>query len=330
MGRELEEEVSPSRWRRAVIVSFTALSVAVAAPVLAQESAAPAPLVDEIWAAKNANSPDVLLLDLRPQAAYDRGRLAGAVFANYPERWRPVGSNGRRGFLRREAFAELASELGIDNGTHVVLIHSGRTALDAAGATDIFLSFRLNGHRRVSILNAPLTAAADAGIAVERGPAEARARQTFDAVATTGFLAGGRKAVREAIGTTPLVDMRRDTQFLGLEKPEDVAAPGTIPTARNLPGRWVFDETTGRFRDIETLRQVFAFSRIPLDKKAIFYGNNSALGALGWFAARELLGNQEARVYAGGMGDWMLGTPDENPRIVRYLQTLDAAPVRRP
>jgi len=330
MGRELEKEVTPSRWRRAAIVSLAIAFMAMAPRAEAQETTRPPPLVDEMWLAKNAKNTDVLLLDLRPQTAYDRGRLTGAVFANYPERWRPVGSNGRRGFLRREAFAGLASELGIANATHVILIHAGRTAFDAAGATDLFLSFQLNGHRRVSILNAPLNAAAGAGLAIDQGPAAARPRQSFDAVATTGFLAGGRKAVRDAIGKTPLVDVRRDTQYLGLERPEDVGAPGTIPTARNLPGRWVFDETTGRFRDLETLRQIFAFSRIPLETRVIFFGNNSALGALGWFAARELLGNQEARVYAGGMGDWMLGTPEENPRIVRYLQTLDVAPVRRP
>ncbi|MDA1059346.1 MAG: rhodanese-like domain-containing protein [Proteobacteria bacterium] len=311
------------------IVSALAVVFLLAGSGGAQETANPPPLVDETWLAENSAAQNVVMLDLRSREEFSRGRLKGSVFADYPERWRPIGRSGRRGLLGRAAFATLAGELGIDNASHVILIHAGRTANDAASATDIFLSFRLQSHRRVSILNARPRAAADAGIEIERGEPVARPPKTFGAVPTTGFLAGGRKAVRESIGAAPLVDMRRDTQFIGLEKPGDVSEPGTIPTARNLAGRWIFDETVGRFRDTDTLRQVFAFSRIPLDKKAIFFGNNSALGTLGWFVSRELLGNSEARIYAGGMGDWMSASAEEAPRVVRYIQSLEAAPVRR-
>ncbi|NQV79834.1 MAG: hypothetical protein HQ495_04725 [Alphaproteobacteria bacterium] len=316
-------------WQQFIAPALAVVFLLAGSPGRAQETTATPPLVDETWLAENATSLDVVMLDLRSREEFGRAHLKGSVFAGYPDRWRPIGRSGRRGLLGGVAFATLAGELGIDNASHVILIHAARTANDAASATDLFLSFRLQGHRRISILNAPPRAAANAGIAIESGEPAARQSKKFVAVATTGFLVGGRKAVRKSIGSTLLVDMRRDTQFIGLEKPEDVSAPGTIPTARNLPGRWLFDETVGRFHNTDTLRQVFAFSRIPLDKKAIFFGNNSALGTLGWFVSRELLGNIEARTYAGGVGDWMSASAEEAPRVVRYIQSLEAAPVRR-
>lgn len=334
MGRELETRQEVARMfsgaRTVAAGALFCLLVLFAGPVQAQDAAPAPPLVDETWLAQNAKRADVVLLDLRPKDAYLRGHLAGAVFADYPERWRPVGKSGRRGLMRREAFAALAGEKGIGSDSHVILIHGGRNAVDAATAADLYLSFRIQGHPRVSILNAPLRAAADAGVGVEQGEPPPRPAQTFAATATTGFLAGGMKAVREAIGQKPLIDMRRDAEFIGLDKAADVAEPGTVPTARNLPNRWVFDETTGRFRDPETLRRVFALARVPLNERVIFFGNNTALGALGWFVARELLGNQEARVYAAGMGEWMAGDPAENPRIVRLTQASpEVAPVKR-
>ncbi len=328
MGRKLEtrQKITPA-WRRLGVV-LLGLTL-IAAPAAAQDSTVTA-LVDAAWLAKNASRADVVMLDVRTSAAYAQAHLDGAVFADYPERWRPVGRSGRRGLMRSTAFAALAGQLGIGNASHVVLVHGGRSAADAARATDLYLSFRIQGHDRVSILNAPLKDVADAGISVSEGPSPRRAPARFEATARAGFVAGGIKVVREAIGRTPLVDMRRDAEFIGLEKAADVAAPGTLPSARNLPNRWLFDEDAGRFRDAETLRQVFALARVPNEGRVIFFSNNTAFSSMGWFVAREILGNGEARVYAGGLGEWMAGDPEENPRVVRLNQaSADVAPVKR-
>ena len=63
-------------------------------------------------------------------------------------------------------------------------------------------------------------------------------------------------------------------------------------------------DSTGTFIDAETAASFWAEAGVPTDGEQIAFCNIGHLASLTWFAAYELLGNREAKLYDGSMAEW--------------------------
>jgi thiosulfate/3-mercaptopyruvate sulfurtransferase len=197
----------------------------------------------------------------------------------------------------------LIGGLGIDNGSHVILVAGGTSALDMGSATRVYWTFKALGHDRISILDGGYRAyAADPGNPVEIGW-NAPVPRTFRAHFRPEMVADRDDVLAAMKAKTALVDMRPPAQYRGERRSPVARRAGTIPGAVNLPES---ELTTagGRFVDAPRVAELLAAVGVDTDEAGITFCNTGHWASLGWFAQSELLGNGNVRLYDGSMADW--------------------------
>jgi len=279
--------------------------------VLGAGTASAAPLVDAAWLQDRLGRPDLVILDIRnkidggSREVFEAGHIPGAVYSDYGTGgWRTT-QNGVPGMLPPVADLEkLVGGLGIGNGSHVVIVPGGVSALDYGSATRVYWTFKVLGHDAVSILDGGYKGwTADPARPVAKGPASPRA-VAFKADFRPELLAG-KDDVRKALnGAVSLVDNRPAEQFAGKAKTDVVARAGTIPGAVSIPQDEFFDAATGRFAGLGRLADLWKTRKVGGETEQITFCNTGHWASLGWFASHELLGNTRTRLYDGSVSEW--------------------------
>ena len=270
-------------------------------PARAAEAAAP-PVVTVEWLKTRVCRPPVVVLDLRrSRRNFEAEHVPCAVHSDYyRDGWRTSGN-----MVPPAAHLErLIGGLGIGNGSHVVLATAPLDAFSAAEAARVYAIFRWLGHDAVSILEGGVAAwTADWENDIDVGAA-APERVLFRAAPRDDVFIG-RAAVEAAMADgAPLVDMRPNDHFLGINRSPALARPGTIPGAVNLPMGWAVVNEGLRFRTPGQLRRLWEAAGVPAAGPQILLCNSGLESSVGWFAAAVLLGNPDARLYDGSLAEW--------------------------
>jgi thiosulfate/3-mercaptopyruvate sulfurtransferase len=270
------------------------------------------PLVDVDWIKANSCADKVRVLDIRndldggSRTDYLRGHIPCSVYTDYLKGgWRAEDKNKVPGQLASvDKLEALIGGLGIGNETHVVIVPAGKNALDMGSAARMYWTFKVLGHDSVSILNGGLAAyTKDEKNPLAKG-SEQPEPQTFNAKVREEMIVDKDDVKAAVEAGTLLVDNRPHDQYVGINRHPKAARSGTIPNAENLPENWLTDNNGGSFRDVETLKKLYALAEVPTDGAQINFCNTGHWAALGWFASHELLGNDEAKVYDGSMLEW--------------------------
>ena len=213
-------------------------------------------LVSTDWVRANAGKPGIVMIDIRSAAAYQAGHVTGAESAPFAlPHWRAAAGGLPTALPRAAAFADFASWLGIGKADHVVILGAGSGFAETAQATQIYWTFKVMGHRDVSLLNGGMRAYFERLFPTEKTPRVPRAA-TY-AVAPNPALLATTEDVRNGIGKALLVDARPAGQFLGIAKIAAVRRRGTLPTAVNFPCNWLIDDSGGPFRSVETIKKIW-------------------------------------------------------------------------
>ena len=283
------------------------------------------PLVDVEWIKANSCNDGVRVLDIRNEldggsrTDYLREHIPCAVYTDYmKDGWRAKDKNGVPGQLAPvDKLETLIGGLGIGNDTHVVIAPAGKNALDMGSATRMYWTFKVLGHDQVSILNGGLAAyTKDEKNPLAKGN-ERPEPQTFTAKVRDEMIVD-KDGVKAAIEQgTVLVDNRPNDQFIGINRHPKSARNGTIPGAENLPENWLTENNGGSFRDVDSLKQLYALAEVPTQGAQINFCNTGHWASLGWFASHELLGNSDAKVYDGSMVEW---SQDESAPMDRKIK----------
>ena len=264
------------------------------------------PLVDIQWLKPLTCSEGIAILDVRRSLEdYKSGHIPCAIHTNYyKDGWRTRKDGVSHMMPPVSQLEALLGKLGITNNTHVIIYGSGTGEFDVAETTSIYLTLKYLGHVNVSILDGGLpvwmdewSADFDVG-ATDINPSEYIAKPN-------PHLLTSLEEVKSSIdGTNPLVDIRSNDMFLGVNKAWMLKRPGTIPGALNLPMSWFTIDSSLLFRDTKKLQKLFSAAKVPLSGKTIFFCNAGLESSVGWFVAHELLGNTEAVLYDGSLAEW--------------------------
>lgn len=265
-------------------------------------ASAPA-LVDSAWVEANSCEAGVAVVDIRAsRPAFRVSRIPCSIHAPFREGWR-VAVGGVPGMLPPASdLANFIGGLGIDNKTHVVVASAGETSVDLSTAARVYWTFKVMGHDAVSLLNAGFAGFSPAKLQKGR-PGDPRPAAAFRTNPRMEMVATIADVEAAAGSGTLLVDNRATDLYLGINQVASVAQRGTIPGARNLPRNWLVNRA-GVLHGPEDLKAIFAVAGIPTAGPMITFDNTGTMGALGWFAAHELLGNADVRVYDGSMAEW--------------------------
>ena len=280
------------------------------------------PLVSATWVAQNSCKPGVVVLDIRNPiggggdlTTYMRGHVPCAVYSNYAQNglWR-IKVNGAPGLVPPvPELQKLIGGLGINNNTHVVIYSAGTNATDVGGATRVFWTFKYLGDNNVSIMDGGYAAYVGNGKkplhSIQVGFNKPVAK-TFVAHVRPELLASEQQVEQAIKAKIPLVDNRPSSQYLGINRVPVVVRNGTIPGARNLPENWVTENDGGMFRSVQQLKSLYKIAGVPTQGKQITFCNTGHWASLGWFVSYELLGDKQAKMYAGSMSQW-----SRNPKL---------------
>lgn len=276
------------------------------------------PLVDVNWVKSNSCNSDVRVIDIRnrldggSKTDYLKGHIPCAVYSNYlKDGWRAKVKNVVGQLAPSPKLEKLIGKLGVDNNTHVVIYHHGKSALDLASATRVYWTFKVLGHDNVSILDGGYLAYIKEKDSkkrvknkVERGNYAVKAKN-FKASLRTNMMADSGD-VLSAINdsSVALVDLRPNHQFIGINRHGKAKRNGTIPTAKNLSESWLTKNGGGSFRSSDDIKKLYKVAGVKLGGDQINFCNTGHWASLGWFADSEIMGNKASRLYDGSMVEW--------------------------
>ena len=268
---------------------------------------APSALVTPDWLARNISDPDLRLVDLGKSAAqFGQGHLPGAQHVEWRTELADPDYPGLFRALQPAAFEALASRLGIDNDTTVVLYdsHSNRFAARA------FWTFRYYGHRDVRILDggSPAWEAAGGELTAE---IVAVSPTQYRVAAVEPAYRANKADVQVALGRDgfEIVDARAPQFYVGASGGSLFGSD--VPNAKigRMPGAQSFfwaDHVNedGTYKSVEELRARYEALGITPDETVITYCHVGLQASTPWFVLTQLLGYPDVRLYDSSMAEW--------------------------
>ncbi|ALA67917.1 sulfurtransferase [Corynebacterium lactis] len=266
-----------------------------------QQYAHPERIVSSSWLAARLGTPGLKVVESdEDMLLYDIGHIPGAVRIDWH---RDLNDPVMRDYISPEAFAELMSSKGISRDDTVV-IYGDKSNWWAAYTLWVFELF---GHPDVRLLNggrdAWMTEERDTSFEVPDYP-----RTDYPVVQRNDeALRAYAKDTLEAIGNTPLIDVRTPEEYAGtrthmIDYPQEgVLRGGHIPTAVNVPWNQSVHPNS-RFRDREELEEIYA--GVEQSSDTIVYCRIGERSAHTWFVLRYLLGYENVRNYDGSWVEW--------------------------
>ena len=265
-------------------------------------------LVTTEWLSQHLGEADLVVLDCTVhvemgsdggfriesgKAAYERGHIAGAGFADLTGDLADDAVAFKFALPTPERFAAAMGALGVGDGSRVVLYSGTRPDW----AARVWWMLHWIGFDRVALLDGGLKAWTAEGRPLST---EAVARPAAHlSVSLRPEVIADRDEVRAAIGkgSVSIIDVLPEASFQG--KFALYARPGHIPGAANIPSGALVDES-GRFLAREALAALHGGVR---PGRVITYcGGGIAASSNAFVMTR--LGFDDVAVYIGSLGEW--------------------------
>jgi thiosulfate/3-mercaptopyruvate sulfurtransferase len=271
-------------------------------------------LVTTDWAAQNAAHPKVRIIEVSVEnGLYEQGHIPGAFHISWhTDLVDPV----RRDIASPEQFAALASRLGLEPDTTVVLYGDHNNWFAAWGAW----IFNLYGHADVRLLDGGRKKWELEKRPYDTAPASVRPTTYKVAAVNSGLRARLTDvlAVAEGKSDAKLLDIRSPDEFSGklfapANSKELAVRAGHVPGAVNVPWTKAVNED-GTFKSKEELAKLYAAVGVTADKTTIAYCRIGERSSHSWFALSQILG-YPAKQYDGSWTEYgnAVGVPINNP-----------------
>ncbi|MFT3760501.1 sulfurtransferase [Thauera sp.] len=274
---------------------------------------------------------DVRVLDIRPPKDYAEGHIPGAINTPYGAFRGPQSNAGQ--LVPEEKLTELLRRAGIDDSTHVVVVHGGATHTDFGAAARVYWTLKVGGLSRLSILDGGTKLWAGSGGALDKAvpdvapsavaPSQFKYRYDQDQIVSREELAG---AIRSS--SAPLLLDARPPRFFSGEVRVDAAARyGTLPGAQSFDNAQFFVKGGTTLKPAEELKALAAQAGAATGP-AVSFCNTGHWAATNWFVVSEIVGNDEVKLYPESMVGWSLSElpmANQPSRFTVLLQDLKRA-----
>lgn len=259
------------------------------------------PLLSPAELKAQLGQPALRVIDIRDAQAFAAKHIPGAVNAPYGK-WRGPASNpGELPPLPQ--LTALVRSLGLEPGSHAVVVSSGADATDFGAAARVYWTLKALGLKELSLLNGGEKAWAEAGLPQDAAVAQV-APSTYQPQLDASLIAPRDEVARDIQqGSAVLVDARPKDFFEGQTRHVAAKVPGTLQGAVNVPYGQFFDGESSGVLQPEKVRAAAAAAG-DAGKPAVAFCNTGHWAATDWFALSEVLGRKNVKLYPGSMVDW--------------------------
>jgi thiosulfate/3-mercaptopyruvate sulfurtransferase len=254
-------------------------------------------VVDTDWLARNLDSPEVLIIDIRAPAQFNKGHIPGSL--NAPLRLWAISNNGLTLELPSdERLKNLLGTFGIHPSSRVIVVGGTETDFSRADATRVAWTCKVARIGNVAVLDGGYNQWAKGGRTVTTDAFHIHSYKYDGNIDRSSSISMGE--VISKIGKSTIVDTRTPEDYFGA-----TSKSGHIKTALCLPAPWAFSGT-GTFREKRTLRAM-AEGVIGPDRsrEVIVYCEVGGYASTWWFVLTQILAYQNVRLYDGSMEEWI-------------------------
>lgn len=254
-------------------------------------------LVTAQWLNEHKQDPGLVILQVGPlQFDYDKEHIPGAHYL-WPGWLAPDSPQGAMNMPDPKAATTLLQGWGINNGSHVVVVHM-RNEVSASARMFLMLeNFGLKGN--VSFLNGGLEAWKKEGYPVTKDVPVAK-KGNF--VVKPGSLVVDRNYVLKTIDSDKgvVVDARAKNWYDGdaTGNPRD----GHIKNAKNIPYQDMIDQTTYTFKTVDQLQGFWSPVLPEKNKEVVTYCFIGQTASVIYMSGRIL--GYDMKLYDGSMQEW--------------------------
>lgn len=259
------------------------------------------PVVSTDWLADHRRAEDLRVLDVRGPATYNQGHVPGAV--NAPQwHWMDEAADLLLTLPEPDVLFETIGDLGIDQGTRVVVTGGGDELFDLADAYHVADTLLYAGHEDVAVLDGGYEKweREDRSTTTQTDEPESRA---YDGSAEEGLFVS-KADLESRLGEVALVDARETAAYHGLVQEEFTERRGHIPGARSLPAPWIW-RADGSIRDPDRLESAVE-GIVGSDRTAeiVLYCGVSPFSKAWRYLLREWFDYENVAVYEGAAQEW--------------------------
>ena len=261
-------------------------------------------LVSTGWLQQYLRTPGVSVVEIGDRAAYESGHIAGAHFLALSDLLVARDSTPNE-LPDLPALEKTLSAAGVPNRGRIIIysrdiIDASRAffTLDYLGLSDR-LSLLDGGWLKWKAENRPL----ETGPPRMDAPVELQLRiRPETIVRLTAMRAVVAQAASEP-SSIAIVDARSPAQFLGEDSGPDIACPGHIPGAINIP--WQTNLTSSNtpvFLSDAQLRQLYRHAGVSDDASIVVYCRTGMQASVAYFVLRYL--GRDVHLYDGSYVEW--------------------------
>lgn len=307
--------------KKFTIISFIVLTISTISNASA-ESFFPSPLISADWLSENGTD-EVVILDVRKEldSFIKVGHIENAILVNDKKvRVNKIldGKSLTRMRPTAKEFEAYMQQHGVNNDSHVVITHQGKTPGQVAGAARLYWHLKTFNFEHVALLdggNAAWTAALEDLSKEPTNTKKGNYKITSEDTRTVATMAEVKEAIND--DNTLLIDSRSLRQHIGADKKDYVYAYGHLPNSKIMYYKLLNPlKGTAKYEPKEKINAMLSALNIDPKLNKIIYCNSAYEASSVWFVLHELLGFKNTQIYDGSLHQWT--KYPENP-IVKTL-----------
>jgi thiosulfate/3-mercaptopyruvate sulfurtransferase len=260
-------------------------------------------LVETSWLADNLKNPGLAIVYVGGPASkkenFEIKHIPGAVYLDFSALMGAFGDGSTP--PDKAKFEALAGSLGIGNDNHVI-IHSGDTLFSATA----FWLFDYFGHKKLSIMNGPITKWMNEGRATAGGPAKITPAM-YKATPNASLFATADDVLKNLKNPKAVIlDVRGADEYKGVMSPPGIQNKqmGRIPGSVNVDFFSANLNNDGTFKSANDLKAAYEAKGVTKDKEIIVYCQAGVRASVSVLALNHILGYPKVRNYVGSWGEW--------------------------
>jgi thiosulfate/3-mercaptopyruvate sulfurtransferase len=270
-----------------------------------------APIVSASWLAANLGQQGLVVVDVRPQSAYDTAHIPGSLSEPFVvpfSAWITLRNDLLLELPDTNAIFATIGNLGISKESKVVIVTAANPGEPAeygySAATRVADTLIYAGVGNVSILDGGYLAWESGGYPVTAEVPPVVTTNYTGKVNTRIFVS--REYVERRLFRTAIIDARDPNIYFGVATEPFAAEAGHIPSASSLPAPWVWSPG-GYYLDTPTLAEMAAgVIEQNKHKEVIVYCGVGGYASVWWYLLTEVLGYTNVKFYDGAVQEWAL------------------------